>query len=110
MITAAFTFDPADKIIEVGVSGHADTAPYGYDIVCASVSSLVLATINGLEEYAQIDSKATVENGMTKFQAVTSDSTQSTQAQAIMHTFYLAMVGLEDEYPDFIEVTVTEDN
>ncbi len=109
MITACFSFDAADKITKVSVSGHADTAPYGYDIVCASVSALVLAAINGLEEYAQIDSRATVENGITVFETAAADNVKTTQAQAIAHTLYLALIGLGDEYPDYIEVKITED-
>ncbi len=109
MITAAFRFDPADKITKVSISGHAEMASYGYDTVCASVSSLLIATINGLEEYVGINTHAKVNEGCTEFTIETENTIQSTQAQAIVHTLYMAMEGLEDEYGDYIQVTVTED-
>ncbi len=36
-----------DKII---IKGHANYADYGKDIVCASVSSIVITTVNGILE------------------------------------------------------------
>lgn len=110
MIKACFHFEEAtQKITSVEISGHAEMAEYGYDIVCASVSSLVIAAINGLEEYVQTNVSANVENGVTSFEINEDDPLKSTQAQAIVNTLYIAMVGLEDEYEDYIEVTITED-
>lgn len=110
MIKAEFCFDEyTDRITKVSVSGHAFAAEYGSDVVCAAVSSLLIATINGLEEYVGLDTKANVENGKTGFIIPEEDPTQAIQAQAIVHTFYLAMTGLEEEYPDNVEVTLGED-
>ena len=36
----------------IHVSGHANTAPYGSDIVCAAVSAITLTLIRGLENIA----------------------------------------------------------
>ena len=91
MIKACFHFEEdTQKITGVEISGHAEMAEYGYDIVCASV-------------------RANVENGITSFEIDEDDPLKSTQAQAIVNTLYIAMVGLEDEYEDYIEVTITED-
>ena len=55
-----------NNIIEI--SGHAKFADYGKDIVCASVSSIVITTINGILEidrnalkYEQNKDKLTIE-------------------------------------------------
>ncbi len=110
MIKASFRFEEGtQKITKVEVSGHAEMAEYGYDIVCASVSALVIAAINGLEEYVQTEVRANVENGITSLEIDEKDSLKSTQAQAILNTLYIAMLGLEDEYEDYIEVTITEE-
>lgn len=34
----------------ITVTGHANTAPYGSDIVCSAVSALTLTLIRGLRE------------------------------------------------------------
>ncbi len=39
-----------DNIITI--CGHANSADYGKDIVCASVSSIVYTTVNALERYS----------------------------------------------------------
>ena len=107
MIKASFCFEPmTDAITQVSLSGHAGFDTYGNDIVCASVSALLIATINGLEEYVGINTKVNIKEGDTIFFIDTQSGTQTTQAQAIVHTFYLAMLGLQDEYEDFIEVNL----
>ena len=37
-----------DKISKVVISGHAGYAPYGHDIVCSAVSSIITTSINGI--------------------------------------------------------------
>lgn len=37
-----------DKLLSISISGHANYEEYGKDIVCASVSSLVISTINNI--------------------------------------------------------------
>ena len=37
-----------NKIKYIKISGHADYADEGYDIVCASVSSIAITTVNAL--------------------------------------------------------------
>ncbi len=36
------------KLVSISIKGHADYEEYGKDIVCASVSSLVISTINNI--------------------------------------------------------------
>lgn len=110
MIRACFHFESStQKITGVEISGHAGMDEFGSDIVCASVSVLVISAINGLEEYVQTEVDARVENGVTSFSINEDDALKSTQAQAIVNTLYIAMLGLEDEYEEYIEVTITEE-
>ena len=39
----------------IHVSGHANTAPQGADIVCSAVSALTLTLIRGLKEIAHME-------------------------------------------------------
>ena len=54
MIQAAFDYDNADRIIGFKLTGHADSSPYGSDIVCSAVSALSISTVNGLAAVASI--------------------------------------------------------
>jgi uncharacterized protein YsxB (DUF464 family) len=110
VIEAEFRFDMStDRILGVKISGHAGFDSYGNDLICASVSALLLATVNALEEYVGLDTGVAVENGRTSFSVETQDKLKSIQSQAIVHSLYMALVGMEDEYDDFITVTITEE-
>ena len=38
------------KIVNLTVKGHADSAPYGKDLVCAAVSSILVGGCNALKQ------------------------------------------------------------
>ncbi len=40
-------------ILEMEVKGHADSAEYGKDLVCAGVSSITTGLLNALDEYCK---------------------------------------------------------
>ncbi len=44
MIRAQFTLDSNQRITSFKMTGHADSGPYGQDIVCAAVSALSIST------------------------------------------------------------------
>ncbi len=110
MIHAHFTkIADTDEFLSVKIKGHSGFDDYGYDIVCASVSTLVIATVNALEEYVGLDTSYEVESGYTSFNIVPIDEYTNTQAQAIANTLYMAIVGMSEEYEDFIRVTIQEE-
>lgn len=39
-----------EQIQEITITGHANYDEYGKDIVCSSVSSIVITTVNGISE------------------------------------------------------------
>ncbi|CCP88471.1 Putative ribosome-associated protein, partial sequence, partial [Candidatus Phytoplasma solani] len=49
MISYFFQKNANNHIIIAEVSGHALYAPKGFDIVCASVSTAIIVTLNALE-------------------------------------------------------------
>lgn len=57
-----------NNICNVTIKGHANYDDYGKDIVCASVSSIVITTINGIIEidesaisYQDLDNKVVID-------------------------------------------------
>lgn len=60
MIEAVFKQD-GKGITAVSISGHAGFAEYGSDIVCASVTSAVQMTANGITEILKVPALVTVE-------------------------------------------------
>lgn len=50
MIRVTFTHNSNQAITAFKMTGHADSAPYGSDIVCAACSVLAISTVNELEK------------------------------------------------------------
>lgn len=79
----------------IRVSGHANTAPKGSDIVCAAVSALTLTLIQGLKAIAEIDLHESAENGniCIKWQVM------NDTGKALVDTWFLGICGIAAEYP-----------
>ena len=79
----------------IHVSGHANTAPRGSDIVCSAVSALTLTLIRGLKEIAGMSLYGSVEGGniCIEWQAI------SDTGKALVETWFLGICGIAAEYP-----------
>lgn len=53
MITVK-TFRKEGKITAFEISGHAESGPYGYDLVCAGVSAVSFGTINAVSTLCDV--------------------------------------------------------
>lgn len=94
----------AHQIIEAHISGHAEYADHGYDIVCAAVSVLSQTAILGLHNVAkqmmdyQIDSD-TAEYYVKLLSPITEAS------QAILETMVLGLQNIAHQYSDFVTIS-----
>ncbi|KAF9404136.1 hypothetical protein HW555_014497, partial [Spodoptera exigua] len=52
MIKSSFKRNDAGHIVSFEVTGHAESGPYGSDVVCAAVSALTISTVNGIDALA----------------------------------------------------------
>lgn len=82
----------ADRI---HVSGHANTAPRGTDIVCSAVSALTLTLIRGLKEIAHMELHESVEEGNICIQW----QNMNDIGKALIDTWFLGICGISAEYP-----------
>ncbi|MEJ1306834.1 ribosomal-processing cysteine protease Prp [Latilactobacillus sakei] len=57
MIKADFIVNADSQIISFQITGHADSGPYGSDIVCAAVSAVSIGTINSLQKLAVLNQR-----------------------------------------------------
>jgi hypothetical protein len=79
----------------IQVSGHANTAPHGADIVCSAVSALTLTLIRGLKEIARIEPYESVECGNICIEWQVINDT----GKALVDTWFLGICGIAAEYP-----------
>lgn len=101
MVRATYTVN--ENTYTLSVSGHANYAEYGKDIVCAGVSSLVQALIGWIEENSWKAECLTVD---PKAGEVVISCEGGNEVAAV---FYMASIGLEqiaDSYPDYVQIDI----
>lgn len=101
MVKANYTVE--ENTHTLTVTGHANFAEYGKDIVCAGISSLVQALIGWIEENFQKDACVMVdpEEGVVIVACEGGDD--------VAAVFYMASIGLAqiaDSYPDHMQIDI----
>ncbi len=104
MIYAEF-FKSEEKLTGFAVSGHAGYDDYGHDIVCASVSSAVQLTVNGITEIQKLDAAVAVEENLIK---MTLSKKDAQKGQAFLEALLLHLNLLAEDYEGTIQVNLSE--
>jgi len=95
-----------NEINEITVSGHADFADSGEDIICAAVSVLTISVLNGLTEIVgRKDLCESVKDGYTHFTIPkTSNELQRIKTDILIATYQLGIQGIKEAYGDYIQI------
>lgn len=96
------------RIVSGVISGHAEFAEAN-DIVCASVSAVSFAILNGIENVLNIPFGYETKDGYLYF--TMPDDLQPHQAEKVsnlLDTLYLYLIELENQYQENIKVSKTE--
>lgn len=110
MIKVIIFNNPIDLKIGYEISGHADYAPHGDDIVCAAVSILGYTALNSLLEVAGIDEKElSVEIDDEGYMQVLIDekiieAPGKKDIQVILSTFAIGIETIIESYPKYITI------
>lgn len=106
MISVHF-FEKQGQLSGVSVSGHAGYAAYGQDIVCASVTSAVQLTANGITEIVKANCEVNAqENCVTLMLGET--GAKAEEALHFLQALYLHLSILAEDYPKSVKVIVSE--
>ena len=106
MIKAIFTRQNDGSLSSVTLTGHSGSGKYGFDIVCASVSTLAINFVNSLEvltdTQADIDMND-VEGGYMKI-SIPRDNQE--KVQLLFESFLLGMTNLSNDSSKFVTTKV----
>lgn len=95
----------SDKL-RMEITGHAKSAPYGQDLVCAAVSTLICTLAEAVKQlyiYRLTDDfELEVEEGNALIRCKPDDHIKFAVA-AIFETFFLGMMMLAQQYPDYVQ-------
>ncbi|MCA5012418.1 MULTISPECIES: ribosomal-processing cysteine protease Prp [unclassified Enterococcus] len=108
MIKSSFKRNDAGQIISFEVTGHAESGPYGSDIVCAAVSALTISTVNGIDALAGFEpivETNEAEGGYLYVEMSSKANQEQTNiAQILLENLLLGLQAVEQENLEFIQV------
>ncbi len=104
MINAKFFIDSQGNPVGFTVSGHAGYATSGKDIVCASVSSAVMLTVNTATENFGLlaDCNVSDDTISCKFKE------SSSEGAKLLLGLKAHFEALSEDFPKFIKVNISE--
>ncbi|MBQ8682451.1 MAG: ribosomal-processing cysteine protease Prp [Selenomonadales bacterium] len=86
------------------INGHAGSAPYGQDIVCAAVSALAQTALLGLTIHLKRDVSYDMEEGRLSVQL---NAKPDAQTDAVLETMILGLLEIEKLHSDYITISQT---
>ena len=86
--------------LRITIEGHANYAPLGQDIVCASISTLVQVLIKCIEEMTEDKIEYSIRPGLvdTKFRDL------SAKAQLLVSSFFIGAQMISEQYPNNVKI------
>lgn len=105
MILVRFLSEVCGSLVGFIMEGHADYADIGEDIVCAAVSSAVYMTVNTITDIMKAEADVTVDDGRMFVRIAADDAVR---CRDIFMGLKLHLIGLEEQYPDHIQVHYME--
>lgn len=89
--------------------GHANFDEYGYDIVCAAVSVLTQTANNAIMEIADLRNISTRVDDKIGFLSFSIPlDADFTKVDLIFETIIIGFRGIEEAYPDFVDLQIEE--
>ncbi|WP_368652197.1 ribosomal-processing cysteine protease Prp [Ornithinibacillus sp. 4-3] len=106
MITVKL-FKNNNDITAFEISGHANSGPYGYDLVCAGVSAVSFGAVNAIIELCQIE--PIIEQGreggyLHVTLPIQLEKEEHVNTQLILRTMIISLETIEREYKQFIQI------
>lgn len=106
-MTEAVFNKSGEKILNFSVSGHAMFQDYGYDIVCAAISSTTIMTVNGILEFANIKGVSYVQkDGYLSCDLQKIDD--YSKISVLLNSYIEFLSEIQNQYPKNFKLVVKE--
>ncbi len=106
MITVTIT-RKRDEMTAFEISGHAESGPYGYDLVCAAVSAVSFGTVNAIDRlfHVQMHIEQGAEGGYLSVQIPhISEREKRRHVQTLLEGMLVSLQTIERDYNQFIQI------
>lgn len=105
MIRAEFFAAEGGLLVGYHISGHSGYAESGQDVICAFVSSAAYLTANTITEVMGVQAQAEAQDGDMLVMVGKNDAPRCRDA---LEGLKLHLLNTEEQYPEFINVIITE--
>ncbi|AKG04214.1 MULTISPECIES: ribosomal-processing cysteine protease Prp [Salimicrobium] len=104
MITAKI-LSADQRILGFEISGHAESGPYGHDLVCAAVSAVSFGAANALMEVAGCEPEIVQggEGGYLKV-ILTGKDKEEEKALTLLEGLLISLRTIEQDYSQYITI------
>ena len=106
MIRASFHQDSEQSIDSFLIKVHADSGPYGQDLVCAAVSAVTIGTINNLDKLTGATPQIVMDEVNGGHLGCQFDKAISHDTALLLDNLFWILKDIEGSYPKNIEVQV----
>lgn len=88
------------------LSGHADSGPFGYDLVCAGVSAVSFGSINAVTSISNIELDIAMnDGGYLEVHIPENISLEAKEkARLIFEAMVISLLTIENDYKEFITI------
>ncbi|MGX4686755.1 ribosomal-processing cysteine protease Prp [Vagococcus sp. JNUCC 83] len=109
MIRAEFKQAGNGDFLSFEMDGHAESGPFGYDIVCAAASALSINTINSINELAEYMPIYEMESGYLYFERLNDLSDRQIDiTNLLVHSLLIGLRSIEADNQAFIQVKLSQ--
>ena len=98
-------FTEGERITGFSVSGHSGYAESGSDIICAAITAVVTMAEATINDVCGAKAKVRVKDEDARITLTLPASCDEEESvQAVLAGMMLTLIGLREDYPDYIEV------
>ena len=103
IVAEIYTQGKGGKMIGFDINGHANTAPRGFDIYCAGVSSLSQSALLCIEKHLKRDFDASAAGGHLKLKLKTPPDDLT---EAVFQTMLIGIKEISNIAPEIVKIKI----
>ena len=87
------------QIKSIEISGHANFADYGEDVVCSAISAVVFGSLNSLIEFGLSENNIQIDEAFIRI-----ESNMEYDINLICKNMIIQLRTIQDNYPEYIKI------
>ncbi|OIJ10554.1 hypothetical protein BKP45_12490 [Anaerobacillus alkalidiazotrophicus] len=110
MITVTVVRHTDNNIVSFEMSGHADSGPYGQDIVCAGASAVSFGTVNAIDKLCDVQLEVEMDDDGGFLRCTVPkglDVSTYEKVQLLLEAMVVSLTSISEQYGKHIKISET---